>query len=61
MDRLTIKKAKARSLILHIIFLFMLPVTYFIYVFVAVYIPMLIPLVMKLVNKRITKKHKLQL
>jgi uncharacterized membrane protein len=51
-----IRLARARALIVPLIFLAMLPVAYLINVGVAVYIPVLIPLVMKIV-KRFYKEH----
>jgi uncharacterized membrane protein len=58
-DLLIIKLARARSIIVPVVFLCMLPVAYFIHVIVAVYIPMFIPLVMKITTRRYTKKNKL--
>lgn len=57
-DPLILKQAKARSLIVPIVFLLMLPVAYLVNVIVAVYIPILIPVVMRIVTKRINKNHK---
>lgn len=57
-DPLVLKHAKARSLIVPIMFLLMLPVAYLVNVIVAVYIPMLIPVVMRIAIKRINKNHK---
>jgi uncharacterized membrane protein len=55
-DLLIQKEAKAKSLIVPIIFLLMLPVAWFANVLIAVYIPMFIPVVMKIAVKRIHKK-----
>jgi uncharacterized membrane protein len=51
------KMAKARSLIVPLIFLSMLPIAYFTNVLLAVYVPLFIPLVIKLTRKSITNKY----
>jgi uncharacterized membrane protein len=56
-DPLVGKFAKARSLIVPLIFLFMLPVAYIAGVMYAVYVPMLIPLVLRLIRKQVHKKQ----
>jgi uncharacterized membrane protein len=57
-DALVAKQAKARALLVPIIFLIMLPVAYLTNVLFAVYIPMFIPLVMKISKRIIVKNHK---
>ncbi len=54
-DAAVAKQAKARSLIVPLIFLLMLPVAYIAGVMYAVYVPMLIPLAMRLIKKRTNK------
>jgi TMEM175 potassium channel family protein len=56
-DPLTAGHAKARSLVVPIIFLSMLPVAYFTDVLFAVYMPMFIPVILRIVRKRIEKKY----
>lgn len=56
-DELTAKQARARSLVVPIIFFLMLPVAYFTNVIFAVYMPMFIPVVLRIMGKRIAKKH----
>jgi TMEM175 potassium channel family protein len=53
-DPVVAKQAKARSLVVPLVFLIMLPVAYFFGVLYAVYVPMLIPGVMKLISKWLT-------
>jgi uncharacterized membrane protein len=57
-DRLIVKQAMARSLIVPIIFFLMLPVAYFADVLIAVYVPLLIPITMRIVTRTIKKNHK---
>jgi uncharacterized membrane protein len=57
-DRLVVKMAKARSLIVPLLFLSMLPVAYFTNVIFAVYIPLLIPVIMRIATRIIKKNHK---
>ena len=57
-DPLVVKLAKARSMVVPVIFLLMLPVAYFVNVLLAVYIPMLIPLTLRIVARVIKKRHK---
>jgi uncharacterized membrane protein len=57
-DPLVAKQAKARALLVPIIFLLMLPVAYLTNVLFAVYIPMLIPIVIKISKRIIVKNHK---
>lgn len=54
-DAAVAKQAKARSLVVPLIFLLMLPVAYLAGVLYAVYVPMLIPLAMRLIKKRTNK------
>jgi len=51
------KFAKARALLVPLIFLMMLPVAYLFNVMYAVYIPMLIPIVIRISKRWIAKKH----
>jgi len=57
-DPLVAKYAKARALLVPMIFLLMLPVAYLTSVLFAVYIPMLIPIVIRISKRRIFKNHK---
>ena len=56
-DRLVLKFAYIRSLMVPFIFLLMLPIAYFTNVRFAVYVPLLIPLFIRIMKKRITKKQ----
>ena len=56
-DPLIAKQAKARAILVPVIFLLMLPVAYLSNVMFAVYIPMLIPIVMRISKRIINKKH----
>jgi hypothetical protein len=58
-DRLVLKLAYVRSLMVPFIFLTMLPIAYFTNVFYAVWIPTFTPLIIRIVRKRMTKKHEL--
>lgn len=53
----TVREAKARSIVVPLIFLSMLPVAYFIHVMAAIYIPVFIPLVMAVLKRRWNKKY----
>ena len=55
-DGMVAAQAKARSLVVPLIFLLMLPIAYFIGVMYAVYVPMIIPLAIKFIGKKINKK-----
>ena len=55
-DERVAKQAKARSLVVPLIFLLMIPIAYFIGVIYAVYVPMIIPLAIKIIGKKINKK-----
>jgi uncharacterized membrane protein len=57
-DRLYATQAKARSILVPLIFLVMLPVAYLTNVIFAVYIPMLIPIALRISKRIILKKHK---
>jgi len=54
---LILKQAKARALIVPIVFFLMLPTAYLIDVRLAVYVPLLMPIAMKIAAKRISKKY----
>ena len=56
-DMLLARQARARSLVVPIIFLLMLPIAYFTNVIFAAYVPMLIPVIIRILRKRIDKKH----
>jgi uncharacterized membrane protein len=56
-DPLVAKLARARSLVVPVIFLLMLPIAYFTNVIFAAYVPMLIPVILRIMRKRIEKKH----
>jgi len=56
---LTLKQAKARALIVPIVFFLMLPAAYLVDVRLAVYVPLLMPIIMKIVTNRIKKKYTL--
>ena len=57
-DPLMVRQARARSLVVPIIFLMMLPVAYFTNVIIAAYVPMLIPVILRILKKKIEKKHR---
>ncbi len=57
MEPLIATQARARSLVIPVIFFLMLPVAYLTNVIFAAYIPMLIPVVLRIMRKRIEKKH----
>ena len=56
-DHLVARLAKARSLVVPIVFLLMLPIAYLTNVLFAAYVPMLIPVIIRIVRKRIEKKY----
>ena len=56
-DLVTAKQAKARSLLVPLMFLLMLPVAYLTNVLFAVYIPVFIPLINRIMNRRIKRKY----
>jgi uncharacterized membrane protein len=56
-DNMVARQARARSLVVPIIFLAMLPIAYFTDVLFAAYVPMLIPVIIRLLKKRIEKKY----
>jgi uncharacterized membrane protein len=56
-DPVVLKMAKARSLIVPLVSLLMLPVAYLIDIRLAVYVPMMIPLIMSFFRKVLTKKY----
>jgi len=58
-DSFTLKFAKARALIVPIVFLLMLPVAYFSNIAIAVYMPMLIPIVIRIFKWNIMRKNKI--
>jgi len=58
-DPATLKFAKARALLVPIVFLLMLPVAYFSNVMIAVYMPMLIPLLIRIFKWSMTRKNKI--
>ena len=57
-DPLVVSQARARSLVVPIVFLTMLPVAYFTNVIIAAYVPMLIPVILRVLKKKIEKKHR---
>ena len=57
-DPLVVSQARARSLVVPIVFLTMLPVAYFTNVIIAAYVPMLIPVILRILKKKIEKKHR---
>jgi uncharacterized membrane protein len=57
-NALDAKLAKARSIAVPLVFLFMLPIAYLTNVLIAVYVPLLIPVVLRILKKQIHKKHK---
>jgi uncharacterized membrane protein len=57
-DPLLARKGKAKSLIVPIIFLTMLPVAWLTNVLFAAYVPMLIPVILRILQKKIEKKHR---
>lgn len=57
-NALDAKLAKARSIAVPLVFLFMLPIAYLTNVLIAVYVPLLIPIVLRILKKQIHKKHK---
>jgi uncharacterized membrane protein len=54
---LVARQAKARSLVVPLIFFCMLPVAYLTNVIFAVYVPLLIPLVIRIMRRKINKKY----
>jgi uncharacterized membrane protein len=56
-DPLLVRQARARSLVVPLIFLAMIPVAYFTNVIFAAYMPMLIPVILRILKKKIEKKH----
>jgi len=54
---LILKQAKARALIVPIVFFLMLPAAYLVDVRLAVYVPLLMPIIMKIATNRIKKKY----
>jgi uncharacterized membrane protein len=60
-DPLVLKMAKARSLIVPLVFLSMLPVAYLIDIRYAVYVPMMIPIIMNITRNVLNKKYNVQL
>ena len=57
-DPLVVSQARARSLVVPIVFLTMLPVAYFTNVIIAAYVPMLIPVILRVLKKKLEKKHR---
>jgi uncharacterized membrane protein len=55
-DSMVAAQARARSLVVPLIFLLMIPIAYFIGIMYAVYVPMLIPLAIKFIGKKIKDK-----
>ncbi|MBL0274483.1 MAG: DUF1211 domain-containing protein [Chitinophagaceae bacterium] len=56
-DPLVVRQARARSLVVPLVFLVMLPVAYFTNVIFAAYVPMLIPVILRILKKKIAKKN----
>ncbi|MGB3155093.1 MAG: TMEM175 family protein [Chitinophagaceae bacterium] len=56
-DPLVVRQARARSLVVPLVFLTMLPVAYFTNVIFAAYVPMLIPVILRILKKKIAKKN----
>jgi len=56
-DKMMARHARARSLVVPIIFLAMLPIAYFTNVIFAAYVPMLIPVIIRILRNRIEKKY----
>lgn len=57
-DPLVVKLARARSLVVPIIFFTGLPVAYLTNVIFAVYVPLLIPVILRIMRKKIEKKFR---
>lgn len=58
-DKMVLKMATLRSLVVPVLFLTMLPVAYLTNVIYAVYIPMFIPIIITILKKTIKRKHQI--